>query len=148
MFDKSKTLAIGADHAGFELKEFLKIKLAEAGYSVRDYGTYTPVSVDYPDYAHPVAAAVNDGIYEMAILICASGNGVNMVANKYPRVRAALCWNQEIARMSRLHNDANILILPGRYIELEEALETTLLFLLSDFEGGRHLRRINKIPIH
>jgi ribose 5-phosphate isomerase B len=148
MFDKTKTLAFGSDHAGFELKEFLKIRLAESGYSIRDFGTNSPDSVDYPDFAHPVASAVNDGLYEMAILICGTGNGVNIVANKYPEVRGALCWNQDIARMARLHNNANILILPGRYISHEEALEAALLFLQSDFEGGRHQLRIDKIPIH
>ena len=147
MFDKSKTLALGCDQGGYELKEFLKIKLAESGYSVRDFGTYSPDSVDYPDFAHPVASAVNDGQFPMALLICGSGNGVCMTANKYAGIRAALCWNTELARLARSHNDANILCLPGRFITDDEALSAVKIFLTTDFEGGRHQARIDKIPL-
>src|SRR5665647_109214 len=122
MVDKSKTLALGCDQGGYELKEYIKIKIAESGYSVRDFGTYTPESVDYPDVAHPVASAVENGQYPMAILICGSGNGICMTANKHAGIRAALCWNTEIARLARQHNDANIICLPGRYISQYEAL--------------------------
>jgi ribose 5-phosphate isomerase B len=146
MFDKSKTLAIGCDQGGYTLKEFLKIKLAESGYSVRDFGSYSADSIDYPDMAHPVASAVNNGQFPMALLICGSGNGVCMTANKYAGIRAALCWNTEIARLARLHNDANILCLPGRFISESEALTALMVFLTTDFEGGRHKTRIGKIP--
>ena len=147
MFDKSKTLALGCDQGGFALKEYLKIKLAESGYSVRDFGAYSSDSIDYPDIAHPIASAVNLGQFQMALLICGSGNGVCMTANKYPGIRAALCWNAELARLSRAHNDANILCLPGRFISENEALSATKAFLTTDFEGGRHQTRIEKIPL-
>lgn len=147
MLDKTKTLALGCDQGGFELKEFIKIKLAELGYSVRDFGTYSAESVDYPDVAHPVASSVNSGLFPMAILICGSGNGVCMVANKYKGIRAALCWNADLSRLARLHNDANILCLPGRFISKNEALDAVMLFLTTDFEGGRHQARIEKIPL-
>jgi ribose 5-phosphate isomerase B len=146
MFDKTKTLALGCDHGGYELKEYIKIKIAESGYSVRDFGTFSPDSMDYPDVAHPVASAVNSGQYEMAILICGSGNGVCMTANKYEGIRAALCWKTELAMLAREHNDANILCLPGRFISQYEALNSVLAFLTTDFEGGRHKARIEKIP--
>jgi ribose 5-phosphate isomerase B len=146
MVDKSKTLALGCDQGGYELKEYIKIKIAESGYSVRDFGTYSPDSVDYPDIAHPVASAVNNGQYPMAILICGSGNGVCMTANKYPGIRAALCWKTELATLARQHNDANILCLPGRFISEYEALSSVMAFLTTEFEGGRHKTRIEKIP--
>lgn len=147
MVDKSKTLALGCDQGGYDLKEYIKIKIAESGYSVRDFGTYTPDSIDYPDVAHPIALAVNNGQYPLAILICGSGNGVCMTANKYAGIRAALCWNTELATLARQHNDANILCLPGRYISQYEALSAVLAFLTTDFDGGRHKTRIDKIPI-
>jgi ribose 5-phosphate isomerase B len=147
MVDKSKTLALGCDQGGYELKEYIKIKIAESGYSVRDFGTYSPDSVDYPDIAHPVASAVNNGQYPMAILICGSGNGVCMTANKYPGIRAALCWKTELATLARQHNDANILCLPGRFISEYEALSAVMAFLTTEFEGGRHKVRIEKIPL-
>ena len=147
MVDKSKTLALGCDQGGYELKEYIKIKIAESGYSVRDFGTYTPDSIDYPDVAHPVALAVNSGQYPMAILICGSGNGICMTANKHAGIRAALCWNTEIARLARQHNDANIICLPGRFISQYEALSAVMTFLITDFEGGRHKTRIDKIPL-
>ena len=148
MIDKTKTLALGCDQGGYVLKEFIKIKLAESGYSVRDFGTYTADSVDYPDFAHPVASAVNNGQFPMAILICGSGNGVCMTANKYAGIRAALCWNTELAHLARLHNDANIICLPGRFISEKEALSAVMSFLTTEFEGGRHQARIEKIPLH
>ena len=148
MFEKSETLALGSDHAGYELKEFLKIKLAESGYSIRDFGTYTSASMDYPDIAHPLASAINSGQYTTGILICGSGNGMCITANKHENVRAALCWSAEIARLARAHNDANIICLPARFIKPAEALSATLLFLQTDFEGGRHQSRVEKIPVH
>jgi ribose 5-phosphate isomerase B len=146
MIDKTKTLALGCDQGGYALKEFIKIKLAESGYSVRDFGTYSAESVDYPDFAHPVASAVNNGQFPMAILICGSGNGVCMTANKYEGIRAALCWNTELAHLARLHNDANIICIPGRFISEKEALSAVISFLTTEFEGGRHQARIEKIP--
>ncbi len=147
MVDKSKTLALGCDQGGYELKEYIKIKIAESGYSVRDFGTFTPESIDYPDVAHPLALAVENGQYPVAILICGSGNGVCMTANKHAAIRAALCWNTEIARLARQHNDANILCLPGRFISQYEALSAVMVFLTTEFEGGRHKTRIDKIPL-
>jgi ribose 5-phosphate isomerase B len=147
MFDKTKTLALGCDQGGYTLKEYLKIKLAESGYSVRDFGSYSADSIDYPDMAHPVASAVNNGLFPMAMLICGSGNGVCMTANKYPGIRAALCWNTELAKLARLHNNANILCLPGRFITEVEAFSAVMAFLTTDFEGGRHQARIDKIPL-
>ena len=135
MVDKSKTLALGCDQGGYELKEYIKIKIAESGYSVRDFGTFTPESIDYPDVAHPIALAVENGQYPVAILICGSGNGVCMTANKHAAIRAALCWNTEIARLARQHNDANILCLPGRFISQYEALSAVMAFLTTEFEG-------------
>ena len=147
MFDKSKTLALSCDQGGYALKEYIKIKLAESGYSVRDFGAYTPDSIDYPDVVHPIASAVNQGQFQMAVLICGSGNGVCMTANKYAGIRAALCWNTELARLARAHNNANILCLPGRFISDNEALSAVKAFLTTEFEGGRHQARIDKIPL-
>ena len=147
MVDKSKTLALGCDQGGYKLKEFVKIKLAESGYSVRDFGSFSPDSIDYPDVAHPVALAVENGHYAMAILICGSGNGICMTANKHAGIRAALCWNTEIAHLARQHNDANIICLPGRFISENEALSAVMVFLATNFDGGRHKTRIDKISL-
>ena len=141
----NKVLALGSDHAGFELKEFLKKYLSEKGFEIVDFGTESIDSVDYPDFAHPLAKAVNDNKFETGILICGSGNGVNIVANKYPNVRAALCWLKEIAELARKHNNANILSLPARFISFEESIKIVDLFLSTTFEGGRHQTRIDKI---
>jgi ribose 5-phosphate isomerase B len=148
MFDKSETLALGCDHAGFELKEYLKIKLSESGYSIRDFGTFSDESMDYPDIAHPVASSVDSGQFQAGVLICGSGNGMCITANKYGGIRAALCWNTELTRLSRTHNDANILCLPARFIDPEDALKCSIVFLTTAFEGGRHLQRVEKIPVH
>jgi ribose 5-phosphate isomerase B len=145
MAEKSKRVALGCDHAGFELKEIIINRLKDKGILFHDFGTYSTESTDYPDFAHAVAKSVNSGEFEKGILICGSGNGVSMTANKYPGVRAALCWNREIARLARLHNDANILSLPGRFIDPEVALSALDAFLETDFEGGRHQRRVEKI---
>lgn len=145
MWDKVKVLAVASDHAGFTLKEFLKEKLTGAGYKVHDFGTYSEESADYPDFAHKVGSAVNKGEFERGMVICGSGNGVNMVVNKYPEVRGALCWNSEQAQLTRQHNDANVLSLPGRFIEFEEAYKAAVLFLETEFEGGRHQRRVDKV---
>lgn len=145
MFEKGKEIAIGSDHGGFELKEYLKQQLENQGYNMVDYGCFTTESVDYPDIAHPVAEAVSNGKYERAIIICGSGNGIQMAANKHRYVRAALCWDIEQTRLTRQHNDANILSLPGRFIDFNLAAEMVKVFLNTDFEGGRHNIRVNKI---
>jgi len=145
MWDKSQLLALASDHAGFELKCFLVKVLTSEGYLLHDFGTDSNSSVDYPDFAHKLGKAVNDGIYLRGIAICGSGNGVNMVVNKYPGVRGALCWNSEQAELTRRHNDANILSLPGRFIDYDDAIKAVKLFLNTGFEGGRHQVRTEKI---
>lgn len=140
-------IAIASDHAGFRLKSIIMDYLIKQGYVVDDKGTYSEDSVDYPDFAHKVGMDVNNGIVKMGIVICGSGNGVNMTVNKYSGVRSALCWNSEIAHLARLHNDANVLALPARFITSEEALRCLDAFLNTNFEGGRHENRVKKIPI-
>ena len=138
-------IAIGADHAGFSLKEKLKKYLQEKNIEVKDFGPNSEQSVDYPDYAHPVANAVEKKEVDFGLLMCGSGNGINMTANKHPGIRSALCWNSEIAKLSRQHNDANILTLPARFIEEAEAKKCADVFLSTPFEGGRHEGRVKKI---
>lgn len=140
-------IAIGSDHAGYELKEKLKLYLKSKGYEVSDMGTNSPDRADYPDFAHPVAKAVEDGKADMGVLACGSGNGVNIAANKHHGVRSALCWNVEIAKLARQHNDANIIALPARFIEEKDAEACLLAFLTTAFEGGRHSDRVKKIDI-
>lgn len=140
-----KKIAIGADHAGFPYKQPITEWLEENGYEVVDYGTYTADSVDYPDFAHPVASAVENGEFENGILLCGSGQGVCITANKHQGIRAALIWQEELAALSRQHNDANIICLPVRFIELEVALACISTFLSTEFEGGRHQTRVGKI---
>ena len=141
----SKIIPIGADHAGFQLKETLKKHLISKGYEVNDFGCYSEESIDYPDFAHPVAEMVeqNDGM--LGILICGSGNGISMSANKHQGIRSALCWKTEVAELARLHNDANILTLPARFISEKEAIEMVDVFFSTAFEGGRHQKRVDKI---
>jgi ribose 5-phosphate isomerase B len=136
---------IASDHGGFELKSYLIEQLVLNGYQVKDFGTYNDGSVDYPDFIHPLAREVNAGNYSLGIIICGSGNGAQMVANKYPNVRAALCWTEEIAKLARQHNNANIISLPGRFVSNELGLSMALIFLTTDFEGGRHANRVEKI---
>ncbi len=147
MLDKNKTIPIGSDHGGYEMKEFLKNELEKEGYEIIDFGTDSEDSVDYPEIIHPLAKAVNDKRYEFGIILCGSGNGAQMTANKYQNVRAGLCWEKEQAKLIRLHNNANIISLPGRFVSFEEALEMVKIFLTTDFEGGRHERRVEKIKI-
>ncbi len=142
-----KKICIASDHAGFELKERIKQYLSEIQYEIRDFGTFSIESMDYPDVAHELGKEVNIGNFEKAIVICGSGNGVNMVVNKYPNIRGALCWNEEISKLARMHNDANILALPGRFLSTNEAINIVKTFLNTDFEGGRHQRRVDKIKI-
>jgi len=138
-------IAIGSDHAGFPLKEKLKVYLQSKGIEMKDFGCYTEERSDYPDFAHSVATEIIKKEYDFGLLICGSGNGINMAANKHRQIRAALCWMPEIAELARLHNDANILTLPGRYISEEEAKKCIDVFLNTAFEGGRHTERVKKI---
>jgi len=140
-------LGMACDHAGYEMKEALGKYLKDKGNVIVDFGTNSSESVDYPDYAHPLALAVERGEVEYGISICGSGNGINMTMNKHQGVRAALCWNPEISGLARLHNNANACSLPARYISLEVAKEIVDIFLTTDFEGGRHQNRIDKIAV-
>jgi ribose 5-phosphate isomerase B len=137
------SIAIGADHAGFEYKSMLIDFLKD--YTIKDFGTYSADSVDYPDFAHPVASAVENAQYTIGILICGSANGVAMTANKHQEIRAAICWNEELAELARTHNNANILCIPARFTSKEDAKNICLKFIHSEFEGGRHSNRVNKI---
>ena len=139
------TIAIGADHAGFELKEKVRDYLTRSGFTSKDFGTYSSESADYPDFAHPVASAVEKKEFEFGILICGSANGVAITANKHQDIRAAICWLEELASLARQHNNANVLCLPARFISEELALKIVDKFLNSAFEGGRHDRRVQKI---
>ena len=141
----NKIIAIACDHAGYELKETIKKFLSEKGFEIKDYGTNSSDSVDYPDMVHPLGRDINTGVYNKGIVVCGSGNGVQMTVNKYQNVRCALCWNVEIAELARMHNDANVLSLPARFIPSELALEIVDKFISTDFEGGRHLKRVEKI---
>lgn len=139
-------MVIGSDHAGYDLKEFIKSSYNK-NITWEDVGTYSKESVDYPDFAHPLAEKIEKKEASLAILICGSGNGVAMTANKHANVRAALCWTPEIAQLARQHNDANVLVLPARYVTFEEAKKIIDLFLYTSFEGGRHCNRVEKINI-
>jgi ribose 5-phosphate isomerase B len=145
VFNKSIPIAIGSDHAGFDYKEAIKSMLQDAGWTVDDKGPHNADSVDYPDYAHPVAEAVANHTAVAGVLICGSGEGVCMTANKHQHVRAALCWNEEIAALTRQHNDANIICMGSRFASLELAKNMVDIFLSTSFEGGRHERRVEKI---
>jgi ribose 5-phosphate isomerase B len=142
-----KKISIGCDHAGFQLKEHLKELLQRWDIQVVDFGTYSESSVDYPDYVHPLARCVESGETEMGIVICGSGNGAAITANKHQGIRAALCWTEELAQLARAHNNANILSLPSRFISFSEAEAITRTFLQTPFEGGRHTTRIDKIAL-
>jgi len=140
-----KIIPIGCDHAGFELKELLVKQLKNKGYEVKDFGTYNTDSIDYPDYGHPIATMVEENPGLLGIVICGSGNGINMTVNKHQGIRSALCWTKEIAALARQHNDANIIALPARFISTDLGLEMVDVFLSTEFEGGRHQSRVNKI---
>ena len=144
---KNKKIAIASDHAGYYLKEKVLAYLIREKCEVKDFGTSSETSVDYPDFGHPLANSVAAGEFEMGISICGTGNGINMVVNKHPGIRSAPCWNEEICRLSRAHNDANILALPGWFISESEAYLITKTFLNTSFEGGRHKRRVEKISL-
>lgn len=142
-----KKIGLASDHAGYEMKVIIIRYLTSQGYEITDFGCHSSGSCDYPEFAHPLAMAVSSGECDCGISLCGSGNGINMVVNKYPLIRSALCWNPEIARLARQHNDANILALPARFLTAAEAEAIAEEFLNSGFDGGRHARRISKIPI-
>ncbi|WP_192822607.1 ribose 5-phosphate isomerase B [Rufibacter sp. LB8] len=138
-------IALGGDHAGYQYKEFLKTHLTELGHEFHDFGPHSEDSVDYPDFVHPLATAVEKGEADLGILICGSGNGVAMTANKHAGIRAALCWNEELAQLARSHNNANVLCIPARFVSTAMAKEMMSAFLTTAFEGGRHQNRVSKI---
>ena len=140
-------IGLCSDHAGYELKEYIKTLLDARGLSYKDLGTYSSDSCDYPDYAHPMAEAIERGEVYPGIAICGTGNGIGMTLNKHQGVRAALCWRSDIAQLARAHNDANVVVVPGRFISLEDTRKIIEVFLDTPFEGGRHARRIQKIPV-
>lgn len=137
--------SLGADHAGYELRQRVKDKLESQGIVVLDHGTYGPDSVDYPDFAHAVAEDITQGKANFGIVICGSGNGINMAVNKHAGIRSALCWTRELAELAKQHNNANVLALPARFVSEETALDIVDGFLTASFEGGRHQRRVDKI---
>ncbi|MDR1699445.1 MAG: ribose 5-phosphate isomerase B [Prevotellaceae bacterium] len=144
---KNLKIALANDHAGFcrknEIRTFLEGKVAE----IKDFGCFSTESCDYPDYAHPLATAVENGEFDFGITVCGSGNGINMVVNKHQGIRGALCWNVEIAKLARQHNNANVMAIPGRFVSKDEAIAMVDAFLNTAFEGGRHQLRIDKIPM-
>ena len=145
--DSGKKVAICSDHAGYELKSIIEGYLESQGIEYEDFGTTSAESCDYPDFAHPAAVAVEEGRCYPGIAMCGTGNGIAMTLNKHQGVRAALCWNKDLARLAREHNDANVLVLPARFVEPAEALAIVDVFLSTPFEGGRHVRRIEKIAV-
>lgn len=143
-----KKIGLASDHAGFALKQYVRQWLEGKGWEYEDFGTHSDERCDYPDFGHSLADAIERGECRWGIAICGSGEGISMTLNKHQGIRAALCWMPEIAKMSRLHNDANVLVMPGRYIDEQTAAEIMDTFFSTDFEGGRHVERIKKIPIH
>ena len=143
----NKSLAIASDHAGYHMKPSIITYLEEKGYAVEDLGTDSSNAVNYPDFGHPLAEAIESGKFTLGISLCGSGNGINMVTNKHQKIRGALCWNKEISALARSHNDANICSIPARFIDLETARDIVDAFLETDYEGGRHDIRISHIPL-
>lgn len=141
------TIGLASDHAGYELKEYIKTWLEAKGYSFKDFGTHSAASCDYADYAHPLALAVESGECYPGIAVCGSGQGIGITLNKHQGIRAALCWIPEIAHLARQHNDANILVMPGRFIDTDMADKIMDEFFTTEFEGGRHKARIEKMPV-
>jgi ribose 5-phosphate isomerase B len=144
---KKKKIAIVSDHAGFYLKEKLIPFIVKLGNEIKDFGCPTADAVDYPDYGHPMANAVSKGEFDLGISLCGTGNGINMTVNKHQGIRSALCWNEDISRLARAHNDANICAIPARFVNESEAYLIVRTFLETSFDGGRHKRRIDKIPV-
>ena len=143
----TKKIGIACDHAAYELKEFLVGYLSSKGFEVKDFGTHSEESCDYPDFAHALGEAIDNGELERGVALCGSGEGISMTLNKHQSVRAALCWIPEIAKLSRQHNNSNVLCMPARFISNDEALEMLNIWLETEFEGGRHQRRLDKMPI-
>ena len=143
-----KSVGLASDHAGYELKQVVKQYLDAHGIEYKDFGCFSPKSCDYPDYAHPLANAIEAGEVKAGIALCGSGEGMSMTLNKHQGIRAALCWRTEIAEITRKHNNSNIIVIPARFIDKETTLKMLDIFFNTDFEGGRHLRRINKMPLH
>jgi len=141
-------IALVSDHAGFERKQAVISNLVKKGIPHEDLGCYSAASCDYPDFAHKIACAVSNGIYQVGISFCGTGQGMSIAENKYPKIRAAVCWNVEIARLARQHNNANICSIPGRFVTDQEAIDIVDVFLNTAFEGGRHQLRVDKIPIN
>ena len=141
-------IALASDHAGYERKQVILKYLSDQGITYKDFGAFSSESSDYPDWAHPMAKAVENGEFDLGISLCGSGNGINMTANKHQKIRSAICWKPEIAELARLHNDANVCALPARFITDDEAIMIVKTFLSTEFEGGRHLRRIEKMPLN
>lgn len=141
------TFGLASDHAGYDMKEFVKQYLTHLGHAVKDYGTHSTESCDYPDFAHALAHGIETGEVERGVAVCGSGEGISMTLNKHQMIRAALVWRADIARLCRQHNDANVLVLPGRFLTPEEAEPIVEAWLTTPFEGGRHQRRIDKIPV-
>ncbi len=140
-------ISLGSDHAGYQLKDKIVKHLEDKGIKTKDFGTHGDASVDYPDFGHPVATDVTSGMADLGIVICGSGNGINMSVNKHKGIRSALCWNEELASLARQHNNANVLALPARFISEEMGIKIVDAFLDADFEGGRHQRRVDKISV-
>ncbi len=147
MEKNQKAASIGCDHAGYDYKDEVLAILKEFGYDVLDHGTNSTESTDYPDHIHPVGDDIESGKADIGIILCGSGNGAAMTANKHQGVRAALVWNEELARLARQHNDANVLSIPARFVDRDTAIAMLRAFLSTDFEGGRHQRRVDKIPV-
>lgn len=145
---KGKMIAISCDHAGFDKKQVILKYLEKRGIAYKDFGCYTNESCDYPDFAHPLAEAVSKGEYEIGVTFCGSGQGISITANKHQNVRSAICWNTEIGALARQHNDANVCSIPARFVTDEEAIAILDAYLNAEFEGGRHARRVAKIPIN
>ncbi len=145
MPEKTNVIPIASDHGGYKMKEYIKKQLINKGYEIKDFGTFSLDSVDYPDMIHPLAKSINDGEFDLGIILCGSGNGAQMTANKYQNVRAGLCWTLEQAKLIRMHNNANIISIPGRFVDEKLGFEMVSAFLNTKFEGGRHIDRVEKI---
>lgn len=142
-----QVIALASDHAGFAKKQTIIRHFEEKGFAYHDFGCYTDESCDYPDFAHAIAKAISDGEFSIGITFCGSGQGISITANKHQKIRSAICWNPEIARLAKEHNDANICAIPGRFVSDDEAIAIVDAYLNATFEGGRHQRRIDKIPL-
>ena len=141
------TIALASDHAGFNVKQAVQLFLEDNGAKVKDFGCFSTESCDYPDFAHPMAAAVEKGEFDFGVAVCSTGNGIQMNCNKHQGIRAALCWDKKIAELARQHNNANVLCLPASFIPADKVLDIVRVFFQTDFEGGRHERRVNKIAL-